>query len=166
MMQKKAMLCYEQYAAFSNDSKRDDEPFELDEDTCGPLSEKADLPADIDSQQLNNENPSFALLGHLRQQASSPAPSDIYSETQQNKDLTVSKLDSMINASPKIPPGHRARNTLSMTTHKPTINHQVSCLSPGNKTRNGLVAKGGTDVYTNFIHSFVAKQPGSPMRPR
>lgn len=74
------MLYYEQFAAFSNESKRADEPLELDENTCGPFSEKEDQYIEVNSVQLNKDNPSFALLGHSRKNAPSPAPSDIYSE--------------------------------------------------------------------------------------
>ena len=74
------MLYYEQFAAFSNDSKKVDEPFELDENTCGPFSEKEDQYIEVNSMQLNKDNPSFALLDHSRKNAQSPAPSDIYSE--------------------------------------------------------------------------------------
>ena len=63
------MLYYEQFAAFSNDSKKADEPFELDENTCGPFSEKDENYVEVNSQQLNKDNPSFALLGYSRQQA-------------------------------------------------------------------------------------------------
>ena len=66
-----------------------------------------------------------------------------------------------INETPKIPPGQRTRNTLSVTVQKPNFNHNISCLSP-NKTRNAQNGK-SNDVYTNFIHSFCAKA-SSPLR--